>query len=198
METQANDAELLARYRRGDVGAMDTLVEKYRRPLFGYILNMTGGQDEADEIFQEAWLRVIRKLGLYRQKNFFGWLVRITRNIVIDRARRRKPVVSLDQAEDGRSMADVLPGTDAAPSDVAMGRELEQRLAAALEMLPAEQKDVFVMRMQTNLAFKEIAKIQGVSINTALARMQYALAKLRPLFAEDYDDLRVRGGMMGR
>jgi RNA polymerase sigma-70 factor (ECF subfamily) len=186
MEKQEQDADLLARYRRGDVGALETLVEKYRRPLFGYILNMTGGQEDADEIFQETWLRAIRKMGLYRQKNFFGWLVRICRNLVIDRARRRKPVVSLDREEDGRSMIEALPGGEQAPSDRASMRDLEARLAKALETLPEEQKEVFVMRMQTGLAFKEIAELQGVSINTALARMQYALAKLRPLFADDY------------
>ena len=73
------DEELLARYRRrGDVAALEAMIERYRRPLFGFILNMTGSPNEAQDVFQETWLRAIRRLGLYREGNFRGWLMRIT------------------------------------------------------------------------------------------------------------------------
>jgi RNA polymerase sigma-70 factor, ECF subfamily len=182
-----NDTELLRRYRHGDVAALESLVEKYRRPLYGFIYNMTGGQDDADEIFQEVWCRVIAKFSLYRPDNFFGWLVRIARNLVIDRVRRRKDVVSLDAATpDGGTLADVLSDGNRGPGQAAAAGELGRSIQAAVNTLPPEQKEVFVLRVQAGMAFKEIAVVQKVSINTALARMQYALAKLRPLLARDY------------
>lgn len=184
------DIELLIRYRHGQVGALERLVEKYKRPLYGFIINMTEGHDDADEIFQEVWFRVIKKCGMYRHKNFFGWVVRIARNIVIDRARRRKPDFSLDEErEDNRSPAEVIPGNDPGPMSCLEAGELGRRIAKAVAGLPADQKEVFLLRVQTDLPFKEIALIQGVSINTVLARMQYALAKLRPMLKEDYEEV---------
>ncbi len=188
--TEPTDWSLLARYKRGDVDALEMLVERYRRPLYGFILNMTEGREDADEVFQEVWFRTIRKLGLYRQKNFCGWLMRIAHNLVIDRARRRKPDRSLDEEHaGGGSLAGVLPSRDRGPTDNVQATDLGQAIARAVATLPDEQKAVFVMRVKAELPFKEIAKIQGVSINTALARMQYALSKLRPLLKAEYDDL---------
>ena len=185
------DHELVTRYRQGQVGALGQLVEKYQRPLFGYIINMTEGRDDTDEIFQEVWFRVIKKLGTYRQKNFFGWLVRIAHNLVIDRARRKKPDFSLDEkSEDNRSRAEVIPDNDRGPLFRIKADELGQRIAKAVAALPADQKEVFLFRVQADLSFKDIAGIQGVSLNTALARMQYALAKLRPMLKEDYEAIR--------
>lgn len=184
------DAELLARYRQGDSSALGLLVEEHRRPLFGYILSMTGGQDEADEIFQEVWYRVIRKIALYRAKNFRGWIMRIAHNIIIDRARRRGATVSLDaEGENGHSMSEILPANGPAPSDNLGRTDLGLRIARAVDTLPPEQKEVFLLRVRAELPFKEIAATQRVSINTALARMQYALAKLRPLLKQDYEEL---------
>lgn len=183
------DTELLAQYRHGQVNALERLIKKYRRPLFGFILNMTEGRDDADEIFQEVWFRVIRKIGIYRHKNFFGWLVRIAHNIIIDRARRAKPDVSLDDERgESQSLAQVIAGNDPGPLRRVAANELGRNIAKAVAGLPMNQKEVFLMRVQAGLSFKEVALIQGVSINTALARMQYALAKLRPALQEEYQD----------
>lgn len=185
------DGELLRRYRRGDGDALGMLVEKYRRPLFGYLINMTSGCDDVDELFQEVWLRVIHKLKLYRQRNFFGWLIRIAHNLVIDRARKRKPDFSLDAEtrENGEAWVDRLQDKSSDPVGRIAENELGQRIAEAVKTLPMQQREVFLMRSHTGLSFKEIASIQRVSINTALARMQYALAKLRPMLERDYNEL---------
>lgn len=186
---ETTDTELLARYRRGDVDALGVLVEKYRRPLFAFILNMLGGQNEADEIFQEVWFRAIRNLPGYEERNFFGWLVRIAHNLVIDRARRKRPDVSLDEEPaDGAPLRDAIPATDPGPQREIEKKDLAVRLAEAVESLPPEQKEVFLLRIRADVPFKEIARIQKVSINTALARMQYALAKLRPMLGEYQSD----------
>lgn len=185
-----SDKDYLRLYMRGDLEAIEALVIKYRRPLFGYIINMTEGRDEADEIFQEVWLRVIKKIATYRHKNFFGWIVRIAHNVVIDRARRRKPVVSMDVENDnGGTMKDVLPNNDPGPEAELVASDLGESISKAVEGLPLEQREVFVMRSQSGLPFKEIAKIQKTSINTALARMQYAVSKLRSLLEDQYAEL---------
>ena len=187
---EPTDKQLLDQYRNGQTDALQALVQKYRRQLYGFILNMTEGSADADEVFQEVWFRAIRHLGTYKQGNFLGWLVRIARNLVIDKARRRKPVVSLDQEdEDGRSMKEALAGDDPGPRVKLEASDIGQKIAAAAATLPDDQKEVFLLRVQADLPFKEIAKIQKVSINTALARMQYALAKLRVLLQDDYDVL---------
>jgi len=189
MDTE--DRALITQYRDGDVEALSALVEKYRRPLFGFILNMTEGQGDADEIFQETWFRAIRKLDSYRQKNFMGWLVRIARNLVIDGYRRQRPTISLDATRAGETtpaleLVDPAPG----PTAQAVTEDDVGAVKRAVDTLPVEQKEVFVMRMQAGLSFKEISKAQGVSINTALAHMQYALSKLRPLLQNEYNMMR--------
>jgi RNA polymerase sigma-70 factor (ECF subfamily) len=186
-----DDHQLIEQYRGGDVEALAELVEKYRRPLFGFILNMTEGQSDADELFQECWFRAIRKLDSYRQNNFMGWLVRIARNLIIDRHRRKRPSISLDatHAETGTALLE-LADPAAGPGTQAITRDDVGAVARAVATLPLEQKEVFLMRMQAGLSFKVIAKAQGVSINTALARMQYAFAKLRPLLQDEYDAMR--------
>ena len=187
---QETDSELLDAYRRGSVDALERLVEKHRRMLYGYIVNMSGSQVNADDVFQEVWIRVIKKMDSYQHGNFGGWLVRIARNIVIDGARKRKPDVSIDREDgDGRSLAITLTADDFEPSHNVEAGELGARIACAVKELPLEQREVFLMRVQADLPFKEIARIQKTSINTALARMQYALGKLRPLLKDDYDAL---------
>lgn len=183
----ATDKELLNLYRQGRVDALETLVEKYKPALFGFIVNMMEGRGDADDVFQEVWFKAVRKLDTYRHQNFRGWLVRIAHNVIIDRARRRKPDVSLDaEDDDGRSAVDTVPGGSADPAARIAAAELGMRIEAAVASLPDEQKEVFLMRVRLDLSFKEIARIQKVSINTALARMHYALGKLRPMLADDY------------
>lgn len=188
---EVDDEKLLAAYRSGDTEALGCLVEKYKRPLFGYILRFSEGREEADEVFQEVWVRAIKNMNRYRQKNLLGWLFRIAHNLMIDRIRQRKPVVSFDTpaSPDGVAVGDWLPHGRPGPDRETGGRELGARIEAAANRLPPEQKEVFWLRMQSDLSFKEIARIQKCSINTALARMQYAVGKLRGELAADYRDL---------
>jgi len=184
---EQTDGQLLSRYRKGHVDALERLVARYERPLFGYIHQMTNGRDEADEIFQEVWLRVIHKHAGFRQGNFLGWLIRIARNLAIDRARRKRPALSLDEEpEEGAALKERVPSPDPTPAARLEAADVGRRIEAAVARLPAEQKEVFVMRMEAGLPFKEIARLQKVSINTALARMHYAVLKLRSVLQDDY------------
>jgi RNA polymerase sigma-70 factor (ECF subfamily) len=187
---ETEDSKLVQRYRDGDAAALGELVELHRRMLYGYIVNMVQGRDDTDEIFQEVWMKVIRKVHLYRDRNFGGWLVRIARNQVIDRGRRRRPVSSLDaDTSAGSPLIDLMsdPG-ELGAADTAAATDLGVRIQAAVAALPEEQREVFVLRTKADMPFKEIARLQKTSINTALARMQYALKKLREGLSDQYEE----------
>lgn len=189
------DAELLAAYRAGNTEALGRLVEKYKRPLFGFILKFSGGREDADEVFQEVWVRVIKNMESYRHKSLLSWLFRIAHNLMIDQFRRSRPVVSLDTpvSDGGMPLGERLAAVRLGPDDETGGHELGLRIEAAAVRLPVEQREVFWLRMQADLSFKEIAEIQKCSVNTALARMQYAVSKLRKELAGEYRELREAG-----
>ncbi len=190
-----DDAKLLAAYRNGDAESLGELVEKYKGPLFGFIYKFSEGREDADEVFQEVWVRAIKNMNRYRQKNLLSWLFRIAHNLMIDRIRRNKPVSSLETPahEDGLALHERLAGSGLSPADETGGHALGQRIEEAATQLPFEQREVFWLRMQAGLSFKEIAKVQKCSINTALARMQYAVSKLRKDLAGEYHELQEVG-----
>lgn len=180
--------EWLRAYRKGDNTALARLIEHTRRPLYGFIYKMVGAHADADEIFQEVWIRAIRNLDHYKDKRFLSWLFRIAHNLIIDRARSQQRLMSLEQAgEEGKPLREE---QDPAPNPAQnlTAQDARQRIYAAIARLPPEQREVFLLRAEADLPFKEIARLQGVSINTALARMQYAVRKLRYLLEEDHDD----------
>ncbi|MFH0907894.1 MAG: sigma-70 family RNA polymerase sigma factor [bacterium] len=181
----------VAEYRRGNADALGRLVEHTRRPLFGFILRMMEGHADAEEVFQEVWFRAIRHIDQFRDRSFLSWLFRIAHNLVIDRARRARPAVDLEAGagEDGNAIENRVVSPAPSPDGVAAGRDLGRRIAEAVKRLPVEQREVFLMRTEGDIPFKEIARIQGTSINTALARMQYALNKLRTDLQSDYESL---------
>ncbi len=180
-----SDTDLIRRYRKGDLDALALLVSRHRQWLFGYIYHTVQSQAEADDVYQEVWMRVIRKNKYFRGGNFGGWLTRIAHNIIIDRVRRRRPDLSLDaETPDGYSLKDHTPGKSTSPAASMQDADISRQVSEAVAKLPPEQREVFLMRTQQELPFKEIAKIQKTSINTALARMQYALRKLREALGE--------------
>ena len=167
-------------------------MEQCRRPLYGFIINMIGAREEADEVFQETWYRAIRNLNRYKEKRFLSWLFKVAHNLVIDRARRRQTADRHAQNMAERTGPEIPTEAVAgvpppSPAAAAAGRDLGRRLTAAIAQLPDEQREVFLLRTEADLPFREIASLQGVSINTALARMQYALSKLRNMLKEEYE-----------
>ncbi len=186
------DIECIKAYLGGDANALEPMVEKYKRPLYSFILKMTEGREDTDEIFQETWFRALKNIHKFQHKNFLNWLFRIAHNLVIDRARRNKKNISMQTATGGdgdQTLEDRLPAPGITPAEEVGGIGLGKRIEQAVETLSPEQKQVFLMRMYAGTSFKEIAKIQKCSINTCLARMQYALAKLRSILREEYDEL---------
>jgi len=183
-----DDGELVALYRQGRTDALDELVKRHRNVLYGFILRMTEHCGDADEIFQETWIRVMRHADSYKHVSFRAWLLRICHNLLIDRVRAHKPKASLDEpVGDGeQTLGDLVPAGGHDPAQLVEDRDLGRRIRAAVEALPTEQREVFLMRTQAEVPFKEIARVQKVSINTALARMHYAVLRLRGVLAADY------------
>ena len=181
------DDNLVASYLAGDVAAFDKLFERHQRGLFSYLYSMVGSREDVEDLFQEAFLRAIAALPRYRARGKFrAWLYKIARNLARDRVRelmvRGNPVrIGTMSSGDVESRQPVLDLADSKPSprNVAVSREKQNWIDRAIETLPAPQREVFVLREYAGMPFKEIALVQRRPIGTVLARMHYALEKLR-------------------
>ena len=173
-----SDGELIKAYLGGDERSFEELYFRYRKILYGYLNNLMP-QDPAgaDEVFAESWTKVINHLPRYRDDGkFSAWLFRMAKNVFIDRIRRSHPgrFVPVDD----ENMPE-LPDRNSSSPELELGAgDTGKMIAAALEQLPTEQREVFILREQ-DLSFKEIAEIQNCSLNTALSRMRYAIKSLR-------------------
>lgn len=181
------DEQLVAAYAKGDNSAFDVLLHRHKAKLFNYILSMVKDADVADDIFQETFVKAITtiKQGRYNdQGKFSAWLCRISRNLVIDSFRQEKNecAVSTDGVSyDILNRADLSEGTI---EDELIDLQIESDIRTLIDNLPEVQREVLTMRFYRDLSFKEIAELTGVSINTALGRMRYAILNLRRLAKE--------------
>lgn len=173
------DKTLIEGYLDGNTGYFEMLYQRYRRPLYAYLNKMLPGQPATvDDLFQQAWIKAVNRLGKYEDRqSFLSWLIRIAHNNAIDHFRKgsREQHVELDEAQ--------VPDERGIPWKSMSQSELGQALAAAVQQLPADQREVFILR-QERTPFKEIAAIQDCSLNTVLGRMHYAVQKLRLLLIE--------------
>jgi RNA polymerase sigma-70 factor (ECF subfamily) len=188
-----SDESLMLRYRDGDVRAFELLVTRHRKPVFNFILRFVRDTAHAEDVTQETFLRLVKGANAYeRQAKFTTWLYTIARNLCVDAARRGKhrKAASLDAPLDdgGASLLDFVPDGGAAVDRQAQSRELALRLRAAIESLPDEQREIFLLREVADLQFNEIAAVVGCPENTVKSRMRYALEKLRDAL-EEYRDL---------
>ena len=176
-ENRISDEELILAYLEGDSDSFTVLYERYKRPLYAYLNRMLGNHAQSDDVFQQTWIRVVRRLGEYESKQkFFAWLSMIAHNLAIDQFRREKKSAELPLDDENVAVSE--PVTHTEPWMRMHNRELGKALREAAEGLAEEQKEVFLLR-QEGLSFKEIAEVQNCSINTVLGRMQYAVKNLR-------------------
>ena len=181
------DEQLVCEYANGNNEAFDTLLIRYKQRLFSYIFQMVRDRDLADDIFQETFIKAITTIrqGRYSDMGkFSAWLYRIARNLAVDsfRAEKGENVVSADDAD-----YDVLNRRELAEDtieDVMVDLQIEEDLRRLVDRLPDVQRQVLEMRYYQDLSFKEIAEITGVSINTALGRMRYAILNRRRMARE--------------
>jgi len=187
METERTDEELLAAYQAGDAQAFERLLRRHRGPLFTFLLRMVADRQRAEDLVQEAFLRLVRSAGRWEAKaRFQTWLYTIARNLCTDQARRDRfrrtesldaQVASMDG--EGPPLVETVPGEGSQPDRAADSALVRPALLRALMSLPLEQREVFLLREQAGLPFKEIAELVGCNENTVKSRMRYALEGLR-------------------
>ena len=179
-----DDARLLRRFAAGDAAALDALVERHGRTVYAFVWRVLDRTAAADDVYQEAWLRVIRGAKQFEGRSrFTTWLFQLTRNCCIDHLRdvRRRRGRATPEAvgEDIGALADGLPDPAPGAPVVAERAELRRAIEAAVASLPAEQREVFLLRETTDMTFTEIARATSASPNTAKSRMRYALEHVR-------------------
>ena len=185
------DEALMLRYQSGDRTAFVLLVKRHQGPLYNFALRQLRVQQLAEDVVQETFVRVVQNAGDFKHEaRFTTWVYTITRNLCIDQIRKRalRKHPSLDQASgeegDGPTLGEQTADPRASVEREATGTELKERIALAVDKLPDEQREVFLMREVANLPFKEIADITGVPENTVKSRMRYALERLQEALAE--------------
>lgn len=188
-----SDEQLLGLYGRGELSAMGVLVARYQKPLFTFLMRMCRDRSRSEDLLQEAFLRMIEHADTFEgSARLKTWLYRIARNLCIDDMRRQKhrKHASMDAAhgeDDGRTLHDRVAGKDPHADRKAVGSELSVTMLAAIDALPDDQREVFLLRQVHALQFKEIADITAVSENTVKSRMRYALERLQSALAEYQD-----------
>lgn len=186
LNTSKTDKQLVAAYKAGDESALECLISRHKDKVFTSIMMFVKDQYQAEDIFQDTFIKVVHTLrsGNYKDEGKFApWVMRIAYNLCVDQHRKNKRNPSITTSE-GFDIFDVLPFTDENAEQKITRTETQDKVRQLVEQLPDEQKQVVVLRHYANLSFKEIAELTGVSINTALGRMRYALINLRKLIAE--------------
>jgi RNA polymerase sigma-70 factor, ECF subfamily len=175
-----DDSALMLRYRDGDMRAFEVLYARHKGPLYRYLQRLCRNAEVANDLFQEVWGKVIASRERYEVRAQFNtFLFRIARNCAIDYFRRtgRVPASKLADVDD---LEEILPGSEADRPDAQLS-EMQVNVAfkQALDALPAEQRDVFVLYEESGLSLEEIGKVTGVAMETAKSRLRYAVTKLR-------------------
>lgn len=183
---KATEASLVARYRGGDESAFAELLTKYQTKVYTTIYVIVKDRYLAEDLCQDVFIKAIDKIkaGKYNDEGKFGpWIGRIAHNLAIDyfRKNKRNPVII---TEDGSPVFSDMEFAESSYEDKQVEIELNAKVRALIETLPDNQKEVLKMRHFAEMSFQEIAEHTGVSINTALGRMRYALINLRKKFNE--------------
>lgn len=178
---QIPDALLVRNYVAGDENALASLIKRHQSKIYGFIYSKVGDRDVSEDIFQDTFIKVIKTLksNSYNEEGkFLPWVMRIAHNLIVDYFRRNKKMPMFRETEEF-SIFSIM--TDNNPNIEAqlITAQVENDLQKLIDELPNDQKEVLVMRIYQDLSFKEISELTGVSINTALGRMRYALMNLR-------------------
>ena len=177
-----SDQVLLNNYLSGDRNAISRLIERHSRRVRDYINMMVKDRDVAEDIFQETFIKAVRVIdeGRYTDNGkFLSWILRIAHNQVIDHFRAQRQSKAVTESEAGYDVLGTLRFAERTVEDSMVSDQIERDVRALVELLPAEQREVVMLRYFSGLSFKDIAEQTEVSINTALGRMRYALINLR-------------------
>ena len=182
------DEELVALYASGENSAFDILLARYKDKLYSYILYLVHNSDVADDLFQDTFVRAIMTIrqGKYTESGkFYPWLTRIAHNLIIDQFRQEKNENAISNDEVDSDLFNNARFSDKSIEQQIIDQQTLCDLSRLMEHLPETQNEMVHLRYYKNLSFKEIADLQGVSINTALGRMHYAIINMRRMAKEN-------------
>ncbi len=188
IKNQLTDADLIANFVKGDSEALGILLEKYRSKIYNYILMLVKDRNIADDIYQDVFIKIstFLKDGRYTDDGrFVHWVLRISHNKVIDHFRLQKNQRTVSTDDEGKPNIVESTATDNNIESTIIKQQLEIDVRKLVDSLPLEQREVVILRHYLNMPFKDIAEQTGVSINTALGRMRYALINLRKLIEDN-------------
>ncbi|MFM2395228.1 MAG: hypothetical protein RLZZ546_3211 [Bacteroidota bacterium] len=184
---QLPDALLVKNYVNGDENALEILINRHQSKIYGFIYSKIQDRDIADDIFQDTFIKVIKTLkgNTYNEEGkFLPWVIRIAHNLVVDTFRRDKKMPLFRETEEFSIFSIMSDNTPNIESRL-ITAQVENDLYKLINELPDDQRQVIEMRIYDDLSFKEIADVTGVSINTALGRMRYAVLNLRKLIEKN-------------
>ncbi|MEM7162446.1 MAG: sigma-70 family RNA polymerase sigma factor [Bacteroidota bacterium] len=181
-----SDQILIKKYINGNEKAFEQLLNRHRNKVYTHVYLMVRDNDLADDIFQDAFIKVINTLksGKYNEEGkFLPWVIRIAHNLVIDHFRKSKKMPKVREDEEYSPFA-TIENEDQNVQEEMITDQIHSDLKHLVEMLPDEQKEIIMLRHYMGMSFKDIAERTNVSINTALGRMRYALINLRKMVEE--------------
>ena len=182
-----DDAALVQDYINGNERALEMLIKRHKLKIYNFIYSKVFDRDTAEDIFQETFIKVIKTLkrGVYNEEGkFLPWVMRIAHNLVIDYFRKNNRIPTFDNSDEFDIFQLIGDGNPTAEKAM-IEEQVVEDLQNLIVKLPDDQKDVLTMRLYKDMSFKEIAESTGVSINTALGRMRYAIINLRKLIEEN-------------
>jgi len=188
-----SDRELVALYLEGNTQSFEVLINKHKNKIYAFIMSKIKNRDLTEDVFQDTFIKVINSLqkGKYNEEGkFLPWVMRIANNLVIDHFRKATKMRTIAPNNDF-DIFDVLQDGEKNMEDNMVNSQVLKDLRKLIEYLPEDQKEVLKMRYYAELSFKEISESTGVSINTALGRMRYALINLRKLIDNNRVDLQL-------
>lgn len=182
-----SDNELILGYRNGNYSNFEILLSRYQTKVYGYIFSVVKDKDVADDIFQDTFYKVVVTInsGIYKDENkFVHWVMRIAHNLIVDYFRRNNKMPIIPNRPDC-NIVETLKLEDENIERAIIKKQTSQNIRKLVKMLPPEQRRVVILRHYGKCDFKDIAARTGVSINTALGRMRYAIINLRRLAKEN-------------
>jgi len=195
MKKETSDYELLKRFIDGEQSCFEELIHRHKNKVYAYISLYIRDQALAEDIFQDTFLKVIQsvKAGKYYEDGkFLSWVMRIAHNLIIDHFRRIRQMNTLSNDDYESDLFNSKSLAEKNVEEDIVRIQVRKDVRKLISMLPYDQREVVILRHYTGLSFKEIAEITGVSINTALGRMRYALINMRKMINEKKISLTVK------
>lgn len=183
MELQIEDSILVKNYIAGEENALEVLINRHNQRISSFIYSKVMDRDVAEDIFQDTFIKVIKTLkrGSYSEEGkFLPWVMRIAHNLIIDHFRKNKRMPKFEGSDDFNIFS-VIKDDKLNAEKQLIKNQIDSDLSLLIDELPEDQKEVLLMRIYKDMSFKEISENTGVSINTALGRMRYALINLRKI-----------------